>query len=142
MQPNRPGHPHANSALARFIDKRVDELRGSKTQREIAAEAGFARPNILSMLKSGETAVPLARVPALARALDVDAGHLFRLGMADAWPELAPVIDEVFGRRMASANECAIFLEKWRAATGNADPAPNAQIERAVGLMLHEALKS
>jgi hypothetical protein len=142
MPTDRPGHPHANSAFARYLNRRIEELRGLKTQREIAAEAGYARPNILSMLKSGETAVALARIPALAKALDADPGHLFRLAMVDQAPELAAVIDEVFGKLMATKNEAAIFLTKWRAATDDADPAPNAQIDVAVDQMLAAALRS
>jgi hypothetical protein len=137
----RPGHPHAQSAIARYLDKRIDELRGFRTQREIAAEAGYARPNILSMFKSGETQVPLSKIPALARALEASPGHMFRLAMIDQWPELAPVIDEIFGRNMASKNEVAILLQPWRAATGDMDPAPNARIEAAVDEMLRAALK-
>ena len=140
MTSNRPGHPHANSALARYLDKRIDELRGFKTQREIAAEIGYKRPNIVSMLKTGETKVPLDKLPAFARALEADPVHLFRLGMIDLWPELAAVIDDIFGRQMATKNEVAIFLAKWRAATVDMDPAPNARIEAAVDEMLKNAL--
>jgi transcriptional regulator with XRE-family HTH domain len=136
MTSNRPGHPHASSAIARFLDKRIEELRGYKTQREIAAAAGYARPNILSMLKSGETKVSLARVPALAKALETDPVHLFRIAMTDQWPELASVIDDIFGRHMASANEFAILLKPWRAASADMDPAPNARVRGAIDEML------
>jgi transcriptional regulator with XRE-family HTH domain len=136
MVTERPGHPHAQSAIARFLDQRIEELRGRRTQREIAAEAGYTRPNILSMLKSGETKVPLDKIPALAKALEADPAHLFRLGMADRWPELASIIDGIFGKQMASANEVAILLTKWRTATSNTDPAPSSQIDAAVDEML------
>src|SRR4051812_20486919 len=132
MPADRPGFSFANNALSRFLDKRIAELRGVKTQREIAAEAGFKRSNIVSMLKRGETKVPLERIAALARALDADPAHLFRLGMIDLWPELAGVIDEIFGRQMSSHNEHAILLMKWRVASADSDPAPNAQIAAAV----------
>ena len=138
----RPGHPHANSALARYLDKRIDELRGFKTQREIAAEIGYKRPNIVSMLKTGETKVPLEKLPAFARALEADPVHFFRLGMIDLWPELAALIDDIFGRQMATKNETAIFLAKWRALTSNMDPPSNAQIEAAVDEMLAKLLKT
>lgn len=138
MPTEHPGRLHANSAVARYLDKRIDELRGVKSQREIALEAGFPKPNILSMLKAGDTKLPLDRVAALARALDADPAHLFRLAMVDQWPELAPVIEEVFGRQMASQHEVAIFLTKWRAATANIDPAPNARIDAAVDRTLAE----
>ena len=138
----RPGHPHAQSAVARYLDRRIAELRGFKTQREVAAEAGYERPNILSMFKTGETPLPLAKIPALAKALEADPAHLFRLAMTDQWPELAPVVGEIFGRQMASKNEHAIFLNKWRVATGDMDPAPNAQIDAAVDRMLATLFKA
>lgn len=137
----RPGLTFANNALAKYLDKRIAELRCVRTQREIAAQAGFRRPNVVSMFRTGDTKVPLDRIAALARALDADPAHLFRLGMIDLWPELAGVIDEIFGKQMASRHEAAIFLTKWRHATGNTDPAPNHRIEAAVDQMLIEALK-
>lgn len=138
MVTNRPGHPHAHSALARYLDKRIEELRGFKSQREIAAEAGYTRANIVSMLKSGETAVALARIPALAKALDADPAHLLRLALVDQVPELATAIDVIFGKQLASQNEYAIFLRRWRAATHDADPPPNALSEAAVDAMLRD----
>ena len=42
-----------------------------KTQNAIARDAGFVNANMLSLLKSGANKVPLYRVPALARALEV-----------------------------------------------------------------------
>lgn len=136
MTIDRPGHPHASSALARFLDRRIGEFRGLKTQREIAAAAGFNKPNIISMLKTGETQLPLERVLALARALDVDPVHLLRLAMTDRSPELGAIFDEITGRRLASVNEETILLTKWRLATNDNDPAPNPQIEAAVDAML------
>ena len=32
----KPGMPFADSAIAKYIDKKIDELKGVKTQREIA----------------------------------------------------------------------------------------------------------
>src|ERR1700712_566788 len=117
MPTERPGHPHEDSAMARYLVRRIDELRGYKTQREVSAQAGYPKTNIFSMFKSGETRVPLGKIPAMAKALECDPAHLFRLAMTDCWPELAPVISEIFGRQMASANEVAIFLSKWRVLT-------------------------
>ena len=43
----KPGMPFADSAIAKYIDKKIDELKGVKTQREIAAEIGYDMPNII-----------------------------------------------------------------------------------------------
>ena len=71
--------PHADTRLAKYIDKRVMELRSKNSQAAIAAEAGFVNPNIVSMLKSGSSKLPLDRVPSLARALGCDPAYLLRL---------------------------------------------------------------
>ena len=134
----RAGMPFANSPITKFIYKRIDELKGVKTQRQIAAEIGYGAANMISMIKRGEMKVPLEKIPALAKALDVDPAHLFRLALEQYWPDLGSMISEIFGA-LATSNEEAIFLTKWRAATENMDPAPNARIDAAIGRMLDEA---
>ena len=52
-----------------------------KTQREIAQEAGFNKPNVLSMMKQGLTKVPIYSIPLLAKACSVDPVHFMRLAM-------------------------------------------------------------
>ena len=89
------------------------------------------------MFKRGETRVPLEKIPALANALKVDPGHLFRLALEQYWPDLGATIATIFGR-MATENEEAILIRKWREATKDADPAPTPKIERAVDQMLKD----
>lgn len=60
-------YPHEDTRLAKYINKRIDELKGVKTQAEIAAQAGFTNANFLSMLKAGSSKLPIDRVPDLAR---------------------------------------------------------------------------
>jgi hypothetical protein len=89
--------PYADTALCKFLTKKIAALSGVKSQREIAAEVGYDRPNIISMIKNGVTALPLDRVPAFAKALDVDPRHLFRLALEQNHPEIAGVAHEIFG---------------------------------------------
>jgi len=63
-----PKKPFADTRLAKFIEKRVMELKPRKSQIEIAVEAGFVSVNMLPMLKGGSSKLPLDRVPSLARA--------------------------------------------------------------------------
>jgi transcriptional regulator with XRE-family HTH domain len=138
MTTTRPGMPYANTALAKFLNERIEALKGVKTQREIASEIGYDKPNILSMFKRGESKVPLEKVPALARALDSDPKHLLRLGFEVLWPDHAGVIEEVLGGELATKNEADIFLKRWRIVTDNADPAPNAAIQAAFDRLFAE----
>jgi len=131
----RPGMPFANSSIAKFLDHQIDTLKGAKTQREVAAEIGYDKPNMISMFKRGEVRVPLNKIPALAKAINADPAHLFRLALEQHWPGMIETIDAIFGQ-VATANEQQILLKKWREATDNTDPDPTPAIERAVDRMI------
>ena len=73
--------PFAGTRLPTFLTKRVLELKPKKTQAEIAIETGFVNPNMLAMIKGGSSRLPLDRVSALAKALDVDPAHLLLLAL-------------------------------------------------------------
>lgn len=75
-----PGKPLAATRLAKYVSKRVLELR-PKTQAQIATEAGFVNVNMLAMIKLGSTRLPLDRVLPLAKALDVDPAYLLLLAL-------------------------------------------------------------
>jgi transcriptional regulator with XRE-family HTH domain len=131
--------PFADSAIARYLDKQIEALRGVKTQREIANEIGYEKPNMISMFKRGEARVPLDKIPLLAKALHVDPAHLFRLGLEQYWPNMGDTIAGIFGR-LATENEEAILLSKWRAATDNMDPGPSPALEAAVDRLISEVV--
>lgn len=56
---SKPGMPYSETSMARYLTKQIDALSGIKNQREIAAEIGYDKPNMISMFKRGETKVPL-----------------------------------------------------------------------------------
>lgn len=90
--------------VAGFIDQQIEWL-DNKTAVQIAEEAGFQRPNILSMIRKGNTKVPLARVPKLAKALEVDPIFLLDLCMREYDPENWQVIKSVLGRPVVTDNQ-------------------------------------
>ena len=53
-----------HSPTARLITDALDA--SGTTQREIAEEAGFPRPNVISMLRAGEMRLVIERAPAQA----------------------------------------------------------------------------
>ena len=110
--------PH--SKLARFLDKRLDELKGTTTLLEIARKLGYPRGHIISMFRADQAKVPLDKIPVLAEALDVDVGHLMRLGLEQYWPDKMEVITRVFSR-IVTENEFELILE-IRERTKDADP--------------------
>jgi len=123
--------PYGGTELAAFITHRIAELRPRKSQIEIASEAGYPNPNMLSMLKSGTTKLALDRVAALAKALETDPARLFRMALLQSGHETTrPVIEEVFGT-VVTRNEVA-WLEAIREASGNTDPTLTVRARGAI----------
>jgi len=115
------GSPFEGSAFSCFLTKRVLELKPVKSQRDIAAEAGFVSPNMMSLLKSGRTKMPLDRVPALARALECDARRLFLLTLCQSGNEtMLKAVEDIFGT-LVTQNEVD-WLEEIREASDYSDP--------------------
>ena len=61
------------------------------------------------MYKRGEAKVPLERLPAFARALDVDLGLLFRLWLEQNWPGEENAITKMVAERVVTENDRALM---------------------------------
>ena len=124
-------HPYSGSRAARFIAHRLLELRPKKSQQDIATEAGFVNPNMLSMVKSGKTKLPLDRVPSLAKAMDCDPRLLFRYALEQSGREtVRAAVEEIFGT-VVTRNEVG-WLEEIRDASGHTDPTLTARSRSAL----------
>jgi len=117
------------SKVSVFVRDRIKELQGTKLQKEIAREAGFPNPNILSMLKQGDVKLSLDRVPLLAKALDVDPAYLFRLAIEQFYSEDTVRMILSFSGSALSKSEKNI-LEVIRSATGGKDPELTENMEK------------
>ncbi len=126
---------NGSSKVAEYIAAAIE--RSSKTQLEISAEAGFPRSSVLSMIKQGQTKMPLARIPQMARALDVDAVEFFRLAMSEYMPELQRITDEMYAREQLSPAE-AELLQQVRAATGQQPLQLTPEVRQALARFLDE----
>lgn len=71
---------------------RVKIQSSGKTQAQIARECGLPKPNVVSMIKNGQTRLPLDRLAAFAKSVDMDVFELFSAWMANeygqTWVEL------------------------------------------------------
>ncbi len=112
--------PHSGTRIVNFLNKQINSLAAVKTQRQIAFECGYDKPNIISMFKRGDTKVPLDKIPALAKALEVDPAMLFRLALEQYWPDMQKVVTEIFGRTVTK-HEYEL-VQAIRAATDDMDP--------------------
>lgn len=124
-------NPYAKSRLALHIDECIRKLAGRKRQKDIAREAGFRSANMLSMLKNGDSKLPLDRVPDLAAALETDPRLL--LGMAleqDGLETTNSAIRAILGL-VVTTNEIA-WIEELRDASGRADPPLTARARKTL----------
>lgn len=114
-------YPYARNRIAIYLTKQIDALSGMKTQREIAQAAGYDNVNVLSMFKRGQNRVPLDKIPALAKALNVDIAFMLRLGMEQYFANDPEIIDTAF-KTLISDNEMRI-LDYIREKSDHSDPA-------------------
>lgn len=85
------------SPTSAFLRNAIEQ--SPKTQREIARDIGLPHPNALSMMKTGECKVPISRIPALAKALDVDREEFVKIALREYQPEIWMVIEDLMRPR-------------------------------------------
>ncbi len=123
--------PYQDSRLAKFLETRLLELKHKKTQAEIAEEAGFVNPNMVTMIKKGATKLPIDRVPALAKALESDPALLLRLALEQKEGSTAAnAIYEIIGQPV-TRNEMA-WINEVRNLSGNTDPRLTSRASAAI----------
>ena len=105
-----------------------------KSQRQIALDAGFDKPNVLSMIKTGIMKVPMDKIVPLADALGLDRAMFLSLGLRAYMPSLLEVVEEQYGF-LVSANE-----RRWIAAireiSGGRNPSLTPKIRKMLELEL------
>jgi hypothetical protein len=124
--------PYENTTIAVYLRKQIDALNDiGISQREIASDAGYDKPNILSMFKRGETKVPLNKVLPLAKALRTDPSFFFRLATQQPdMPITASELDKIFPNSVANG-EMKVVLT-IREAVGDGDVSPTDEQLRKV----------
>lgn len=105
--------------VSEYLTKAI-ELSG-KTQREIAREVGYPKPNVISMMKQGQTKVPIEKAPLFAKACGVDPAFFLRLVLQEYFPDAWVAIHKTFGEAL-TVNERAL-VEAYR------ETAPSDEIE-------------
>ena len=123
--------PHEDTRLAKFLKNRILELKPKKSQAQIADEAGFVNPNMLTMLKQGASKLPVDRVPELAKALETDPALLLRLALEQSeGSTAAAAIFEILGQPI-TANEMT-WITEIREASGDTDPRLTSRAKTAI----------
>ena len=80
------------------------------TNVKLSQALGYDRPNVVAMMFTGSMKVPVNKVPALARVLELDPVALLRRVMLANSPEIWETIEQVVGKSsLATANEVALI---------------------------------
>lgn len=87
------------SEVARLVTDMCN--RSEKSQLQIAKESGFAKSNIITMLKTGRTKFPIRRVKDFSRAVDGDAEKLLDTILSEYMPEVRQVIYDIKHRSLS-----------------------------------------
>lgn len=105
-------------SVAKYLENQIAIC--GKQQNEIAAEIGYARPNIITMFKQGLTKVPINIAPALAKSIGADPNYFTRLVLSEYMPEVLKAIEDSVGG-LSTVHEQEI-LAVVRTVTKNKDP--------------------
>lgn len=103
----RASHTPKPKNLAEYISGQIQFC--GKQQNEIAREAGFPKPNVISMIKTGATKLPLEKIGKFAKAIEVDPVFLLKLAMQEYMPATWQEIEKMFGQPILSVNELEIL---------------------------------
>jgi transcriptional regulator with XRE-family HTH domain len=104
--------------VAEFLTDRI--AASDKTQREIAEECGFEHANMITMVKTGQSRLPMNRIGAMAKSLEVDPAHLLRLVLMEYQPETWTSIEDAVQSTVLTKNELAM-IRAFRSITGESD---------------------
>ena len=119
------------SPTADFLGRAI-ALSGM-TQREIARRAGYDKPNVISMMKMGQTKVPIDRIPDIAEACGVDPARFMRIALQEYHPELLELVLDYVGE-LLTINEMKI-VRCYRGIVGDDDDEIEVDTEAKLALM-------
>ncbi|EZI65444.1 hypothetical protein K021_1259 [Acinetobacter baumannii 25442_5] len=95
-----------NMNVAEYLADLIEN--SPKSQREIAEEIGFKRTNVLSMIKSGETRLPIDKIKPTALALGENPTRLLIRVLKEYAPDLIDVVESITGQTPLTPNEINI----------------------------------
>ncbi len=98
---------NTTAEIASYVTRSIHH--SGKSNKQIAQEAGFKKPNFVSMLKKGHAQVPLARIPALAKALGTDPKILLDACLAAYYPEIHKVFRAIAPSMLISSGELSVI---------------------------------
>lgn len=122
------------TTVAEYLSKAMD-LSG-KSQREIAREVGYPRPNIMSMMRLGQSKVPIERVPDIAKATGVDPATFMRIALQEYMPVVWETMKDLFGEPITAREK------RWLDILRDFDPDGDLPIDTTMSVLVTDALKA
>lgn len=120
------------SEIALLMRERIES--SGKTLNELAIAMGYNKGNIISMMKNGDTKVPINKAVVIAQALNIDPNYFIRLALRQWFAdELDPVWEFLDG--IVSANETKLIRAVRDAYDDKVPSFTKSQIEEAVALL-------
>jgi len=101
----------SRKTVAQYLTFHINN--SEKTQRQIALEIGYTKPNIISMFKQGATKLPLDKIGPLAKALEIAPDDLFLKVMTEYMPETFEALSPFLCGQMLSKDELEM-LDNFR----------------------------
>ncbi len=135
-KPSTQGKKPSN--VAEFLDNQIYIC--GKAQADIAREAGFTNPNVITMFKQGKSKVPLHRAPALARSIGLDSKFFLLRCLEEYEPELHKEILSLMEQPPITENEMEM-IELLRANSKVANPKINTSAEHDAFVSFASSLK-
>lgn len=118
--PEHHARPAPDVPLHIFLSRKLDE-RDDLTNVEVARRLGYARPNVVAMIRTGTMRVPLSKVRAIADMLGIDAIALLRRVLSEYDPDLWATLEDLLQTPLVSTNEFNV-LRLLRDLTRGHDP--------------------
>lgn len=97
---------HSLRPFVRHVRDLIDA--SLKTQRQIALEIGYSKPNLITMFKQGTTRIPADKVADLALVLETDPVDLLRRWYTEYEPHMLQILDRHFGHLLSAAERALI----------------------------------
>jgi transcriptional regulator with XRE-family HTH domain len=99
-------------SVAQYLTMHINN--SEKTQRQIAIEIGYTKPNIITMFKKGHTKLPLEKIGPIAKALEITPDELFFKVMTEYMPETFEALSPFMCGKMLSKEELEL-IDNYRA---------------------------
>lgn len=101
----------SRKTVAQYLTFHINN--SEKTQRQIALEIGYTKPNIITMFKQGATKLPLDKIGPLAKALEIAPDDLFFKVMTEYMPDTFEALSPFLCGQMLSKDELEM-LDNYR----------------------------